>query len=46
VCRIRGGHFRLGPEHMDARWYPLDRFPDPAFPSEREALEDLRRRMG
>ena len=46
VCRIRGGHFRLGPKHMDARWYPLDRFPDPAFPSEREALEDLRRRMG
>jgi 8-oxo-dGTP diphosphatase len=45
LCRIRGGHFTLGPEHMDARWYPLERFPDPAFPSERAALEDLRRRL-
>jgi ADP-ribose pyrophosphatase YjhB (NUDIX family) len=46
LCRIRGGHFKIGPESMDARWYPLDRFPDPAFPSERAALEDLRHRMG
>jgi 8-oxo-dGTP diphosphatase len=46
LCRIRGGHFRLGHEHMDARWYPLARFPEPAFPSEQQALRDLRRRMG
>ena len=45
LCRIRGGHFSLGPESMDARWYPLERFPDPAFASEQAALEDLRRRM-
>jgi 8-oxo-dGTP diphosphatase len=46
LCRIRGGRFVLSPEHMDARWYPLERFPDPAFPSERAALKDLRERMG
>jgi ADP-ribose pyrophosphatase YjhB (NUDIX family) len=46
LCRIRGGQFELSADSMDARWYPLDEFPDPALPSEQAALEDLRRKLG
>ena len=46
LCAVRGGQFELSAESSNHQWSPLSRIPELAFPSERAALADLRRRAG
>jgi ADP-ribose pyrophosphatase YjhB (NUDIX family) len=43
-CRKVAGEFAMSAEKSEAIWVPLDEFPEPAFNSERIALEVLRAR--
>ena len=41
-CRLLGGELEVSDESTEARWFPLEEFPEPAFEGERKALERLR----
>jgi 8-oxo-dGTP diphosphatase len=41
-CRVVGGEMTLSTEKSEFGWYTLDAFPEPAFNSERIALDVLR----
>jgi ADP-ribose pyrophosphatase YjhB (NUDIX family) len=45
-CRHAGGNCALSDESSDARWFPLDEFPEPAFRGERQALATLLTQAG
>jgi len=42
LCRLTGGELDVAEdESSEARWFPLDEFPEPAFAGERAALRAL-----
>lgn len=41
-CRLVGGEMQVSDESLEAGWFALDDFPQPAFEGEREALGALR----
>ena len=41
-CRLVGGEMQVSDESLEAGWFTLDEFPQPAFEGERMALEALR----
>lgn len=41
-CRLVGGEMQVSDESLEAGWFMLDDFPQPAFEGERKALEALR----
>jgi ADP-ribose pyrophosphatase YjhB (NUDIX family) len=41
-CRITGGELEVSDESLEAGWFSLGEFPEPAFEGERKALERLR----
>ncbi|MGB3097953.1 MAG: NUDIX domain-containing protein [Solirubrobacterales bacterium] len=41
-CRRASGDLEISEESGEARWFPLESFPEPAFSGERQALAALR----
>jgi len=41
-CRLLGGEMEVSDESLEAGWFRLDDFPEPAFEGERKALAALR----